>query len=115
MKNYIQRIQWFLFSLMLMPILKASADEKDHLGGLSVGQTAGNILVPVNALTNVIYNICYIVGVAFVLGSVIRFKEYRENPSQTPISRPIVMAIFGLVIFVIPFIAKLSSGSDVAG
>jgi intracellular multiplication protein IcmD len=118
MKNFIQRTKWFLFLLLSSPIqclwADANYESPGVSSGTSLGETAGNILTPIGVFTNVIYNVCYIVGVAFALGAVIRFKEYRENPSQTPISRPIAMLIFGFVIFAIPFVAKLSAGSAAA-
>lgn len=74
----------------------------------SLGEASINMMAPVGVLAELFYNICYIVGVGFILGSIIRFKEYRENPSQTPISRPITVFIFGLVFLAVPFVAKLS-------
>ncbi len=77
----------------------------------SLGDAAIKALEPVSVFTATLYNICYILGTLFLLGSIIRFKEYRENPSQTPISRPLTVLLFGLVLFAVPFIAKLSTSS----
>lgn len=78
---------------------------------ISIGEAAQNLLLPVGAFASIIYSMCYVLGAAFIMGSMIRFKEHRQNPSQTPISRPIAIFIFGLVFIVIPIIAKLSSSS----
>lgn len=81
----------------------------------SLGEAAVNALAPVGVFTTALYNICYILGTLFVLGSLIRFKEYRENPSQTPISRALVVFLFGLILFAVPFISKLSSSAHLLG
>jgi len=80
----------------------------------SVGGASINLLGPIGAFTHVLYNICYILGAGLLLGSIVRYREYRDNPSQTPISRPIFIFIFGLVLLAIPFIGKLSPSSFAA-
>lgn len=77
----------------------------------SLGGAAENALEPIGILTKTLYNFSLIFGICFILGSVVRFKEYRENDSQTPISRPIVMLVFGIVMVGIPLIAKLSDSA----
>lgn len=74
----------------------------------TLGDAATTALVPVNFFITTLYSICYILGTIFILASGIRYKEYRDNPSQTPISRCILIFIFGLVLLALPFIAKLS-------
>lgn len=78
----------------------------------SLGGASANALEPLGIFTNALYSICYILGAGFIMSSIIRFKEYRENPSQTPISRPIAVLIFGLIFLAIPFIARLSQSSS---
>lgn len=81
----------------------------------SMGGIASNVLEPIGIFTNAVYSICYILGAAFIMGSVVRYREYRENPSQTPISRPIAILLFGIVLLSIPIIAKLSEASTIVG
>lgn len=82
--------------------------------GPSLGSAANNLLVPVGLLTNLLYNIFYIVGAMLLGGSIIRYKEYRENPSQTRLNQPVVMLILGCVFIAFPFIARMSPASTAA-
>lgn len=99
-------LQKFLFIVFFSSwtnfIMAATSDST------TLGDAASGALVPVNIFITALYNICYILGTVFVLGSGIRYKDYRDNPTQTPISRPIMLFIFGLILLVLPFVAKLS-------
>lgn len=77
----------------------------------SLGGAATNMLEPLGIFTNVLYNIFYIVGVMCLGGAIIRYKEYRENPSQTRLSTPIFLLIIGGVFIALPFIARTSPAS----
>lgn len=98
------------FLVILSGLLASSIAHGDQ-SSLSIGSASANVMEPLSIFTNGLYNICYILGVGFILGSIIRFREYRQNPSQTPISRPIAILCFGLIFIAVPIIAKLSSSA----
>ncbi len=98
---------WFFFPV-------AYAEKGNEVGqATSLGQASINAIEPISIFTTVLYDLCYILGTAFVLGSIIRYKEHRNNPSQTPISRVIMLLIFGLILLVIPVLTQFSSSSQV--
>lgn len=103
-------INTVIFCLMELWVASAYAADVPS-NTTSLGGATSNVMEPLGVFTHALYNICYILGVGFLLGSIIRFKEYRENPSQTPISKPIAIFLFGLVFLGIPLIAKLSSSA----
>lgn len=107
----------FLYSIVftLISLWVEGVDAQSRSAAPSIGETATNALEPINIFTNTLYSICFILGAAFIMGSIVRYKEYRENPSQTPVSRPIAIFLFGLVLLAIPIIAKLSEASTAAG
>lgn len=109
-KNVISRVPLNNFLKILVGLFTSCAARADQ-SSLSLGGASANAMEPLGIFTNGLYNICYILGVGFILGSIIRFKEYRQNPSQTPISRPIAIFCFGLIFIAVPIIAKLSSSS----
>jgi len=96
------RIIWFLW--VFLPSV-AFADD------VSLGQLSTNLMGPVSVLAELLYKICYVLGAMFILGSVLQYKNHRDNPSQIPISRPILLLVFGLIFIGFPFFAQLSSGA----
>jgi hypothetical protein len=77
----------------------------------SLGDMSQNMYQTFGMFANVLYNVCYVIGAAFIAGSIIQYKAYRDNPLQVPINRPILLLFFGLVLIAFPFIARLSSGA----
>jgi hypothetical protein len=55
---------------------------------LNFSDFSTNVLSFVGILLGVLFKISLILGVCFFLSSLIQFKNYRDNPSQVPISRP---------------------------
>ncbi len=77
-------------------------------GGL--GDVAGNATGATDLMTSVLSDIFYVIGIAFVVASVVQFREHRDNPSQTPLIRPILLLIIGLVIGTFPLLVKWTTG-----
>lgn len=80
----------------------------------SLQQLARQGMEPISVLTRTMYNICYVLGGTMLLGSVIQYKNYRDNPSQVRLSRPIFLLVIGLVLLAIPFIGNYSEGATIA-
>jgi hypothetical protein len=51
------------------------------------------------------------IGIALLFGSIIQYKNYRNNPSQVPLSRPITLLIFGVILIVLPILTKFSESA----
>lgn len=70
------------------------------------GSTGG---VPTN-LTNIgsvaklITGASYVAGLAFSIGAIMKFKAHKDNPTQTPISTPIVLLFVAAALLFIPAI-----------
>lgn len=77
---------------------------------VGLGQVAGNAADATDILTNVLCDIFYLIGVAFVVASIIQFREHRNNPQQTPLIRPVLLLIIGLIIGLFPLIVKWTTG-----
>lgn len=102
-----------IFSLLSLWINFALADPPASVS--SLGQTAGTVMGPLSTFTKILYIICYVLGICFLLGGIVRYKEYRQNPSETPVSRAISILIFGLIFLAIPMITKLSAAASILG
>ncbi len=106
--------QILISAVIFLMSFSLSVAYADTVPGQSLGQISNNMLEPIGVFTHIMYSILYIVGGAFIAGSVIQYKAYRDNPLQTPISRPIALLILGLVLVAIPFITQLSQGASAA-
>jgi len=79
-----------------------------YAAGPTLGDVAGRLTGVASGVYLLLYKIFYVVGIAMLVGSLIRFKEHRDNPQQVPFSQPITLLLLGLGVIAIPVIAKLS-------
>lgn len=86
--------------------VNANALASDSLGDLS-----DKLLLPMSLLTGALYNMSLAIGIALLFGALIQYKNYRNNPSQVPLSRPITLLVFGLVLLILPILTKFSESA----
>ncbi|QLH41352.1 MAG: hypothetical protein HWD59_00515 [Coxiellaceae bacterium] len=48
--------------------------------------------------------ISYVAGIAFVLASIFKFKQHKDNPTQIPLGTPLAMLVIGIVLVFLPMI-----------
>jgi intracellular multiplication protein IcmD len=53
----------------------------------------------------------YVAGVGFALGGILQFKAHKENPQQTPLSKPIVMIIVSACLLFLPTVINIAGQS----
>ncbi len=78
----------------------------------SLGDLSDKLMLPMSVLTSALYNMSLAIGVALLFGALIQYKNYRNNPSQVPISRFVTLLIFGLVLIALPVLVKLSASAE---
>ena len=77
----------------------------------SLGDLSDKLLLPMSLLTSALYNMSLAIGIALLFGSLIQYKNYRNNPSQVPLSRPITVLVFGVLLIVLPLLTKFSESA----
>lgn len=92
--------------ILLIFSINANALVSDSLGDLS-----DKLLLPMSLLTSALYNMSLAIGIALLFGALIQYKNYRNNPSQVPLSRPITLLVFGLVLLILPILTKFSESA----
>lgn len=70
----------------------------------SLGGAIGNLLQPLGMLGQLIKVTCIVAGVGFIVGSLVRFKRYRQNPVEAPLSSSIMLFITGLALLALALI-----------
>jgi Ca2+/H+ antiporter len=92
--------------ILLLVSIDAYALIPDSLGDLS-----DKLLLPMSLLTSALYNMSLAIGIALLFGALIQYKNYRNNPSQVPLSRPITLLVFGVILVVLPILTKFSESA----
>lgn len=95
-----------ILSILLFSSINAFALIPGSLGDLS-----DKLLLPMSLLTSALYNMSLAIGIALLFGSLIQYKNYRNNPSQVPLSRPITLLVFGVLLIVLPLLTKFSESA----
>jgi hypothetical protein len=95
-----------IFFVLLMASINAYALIPGSLGDLS-----DKLLLPMSLLTGGLYNMSLAIGIALLFGALIQYKNYRNNPSQVPLSRPITLLVFGVILVVLPLLTKFSESA----
>ena len=66
----------------------------------NIGAVASNITSNIQALTQLISAGAYLGGTAMFLIAVFQFRQHKENPTQVPLSKPMMfLAIAGALLF----------------
>lgn len=77
----------------------------------SLGDLSDKLMMPMSVLVSALYNVSLAIGIALLFGALIQYRNHKNNPGQVPISRPITLLIFGLLLVVLPVLAKFSESA----
>jgi intracellular multiplication protein IcmD len=89
-----------LLSLMLISRLACA----DNLGDL-----AKNVTATLEPITKLLTAGAYVGGVTFFIVAVFQFKQHKDNPTQVPLSKPMmILAMSSALIFLPSFIGAVS-------
>jgi RsiW-degrading membrane proteinase PrsW (M82 family) len=77
----------------------------------SLGTVASHLTDATDVFTGVFSAMFYVIGIAMVAASVMRYRDYRQNPLQTPISRVVFLLLAGLIIGFFPLMINYISAS----
>jgi RsiW-degrading membrane proteinase PrsW (M82 family) len=75
----------------------------DGIGPMSTG-----LMEPVSILANFLTDASLGLGGMFVLLAILRYRQYRRNPLEWPLSSVVMMALFGIVLLVWPLVRYIT-------
>lgn len=78
---------------------------------LTLGGIADNIRKNLSALVNLVYGVAGFVGILFLLTGIVKFKAHRDNPTQVPMTAPIVLVVIGSALIFLPTLAGIAGES----
>jgi len=70
----------------------------------SFGDIANSLFGNVLDIRGIVRAVCIIAGSALILGSLFQYKKHRNNPSEVPLSTPIMTFLVGLGLIALSFI-----------
>jgi len=104
MKKVSMMVIMSLMSLLFVTtVFAADSAPSGTIGALAYQATASAA-----GIIGLILAVCYIAGLAFVIGGVVKLKAHKDTPTQVPISTGIVWMILGILLLFLPtFISSL--------
>lgn len=79
--------------------------------GGDIASMATTIKTQASAVATLLNVAAYVAGVGFALAGVLQFKAHKENPQQTPLSKPVVMIVVAACLLFLPTIMNIAGAS----
>jgi intracellular multiplication protein IcmD len=76
-----------------------------------VSRVEGNVL----SIARLLILISYVAGVGFAMAGVLQFKAHKDNPTQTPLSKPVVYLCVGAFLLFLPSLMGTAGKSIFGG
>jgi hypothetical protein len=73
-------------------------------GAVSLGELASNVFGIGMDVRSIIRFICIVAGVSLMLGSLLQYKKYRQNPVEMRLSTVMFTFIIGVCLILLSFI-----------
>lgn len=116
MESQIRKMKAKAYSVMLLfaclPISAMASGSSGASAGL--GKLIGNITDIFQDLESLIIGVCYVAGVGFAAAGIMKFKQYKDNPSQVTLGAPITMIFIAAALLWLPGIIS-STGETIFG
>lgn len=68
----------------------------------SLGTMASALTSTFTSVGNAITALSYIAGLGFAIAAILQFKQHKENPSQTPVGKPISQVLIAAALLFLP-------------
>ena len=80
----------------------------------TLGDVAANVTDSMTNVAKLITAASYVAGVGFALSGMMKFKAHKDNPTQVPLSQPIVLIAIAAGLIFLPSLIS-TSGETVFG
>lgn len=107
MKYLLALLGCFAVAALVAPDALAAA-------GKDWGSVASGVTGTFDKIGNLITAGSYLAGLGFSIGAIMKFKQHKDNPSQTPIGGPIALVFISASLLFLPSVLK-STGSTMFG
>lgn len=108
MKSRTQVIQ---IGLSLFLIGLSSSVLAQSGGGQDITAMAQQITGEASSIAQLLNVAAYVAGIGFALAGILQFKAHKENPQQTPLSKPVVMILVAAALLFLPTVLQVAGAS----
>jgi intracellular multiplication protein IcmD len=98
-------------SLFIIAMVALLAGTSAWAAVSGIGAIADNVRGNLTAIAKLVTAGSYVAGMAFAVGAVAKFKQHKDNPTQIPLSTPIVLLFVGIALIFIPAIFQAGGGT----
>lgn len=107
MKSTIKSIvsrQLFVFTCLMISLETSFAAASSY----TLGEVASSITKSFRPLALLITGGCYVGGLAFMVGAIMKFKQHKDNPTQITIGTPIALLLVGSGLLFMPSVMGMA-------
>lgn len=79
-----------------------------------IGDVAAKVTSNLGNIAKLITAASYVAGMGFAVGSIVKFKAHKDNPTQVPIGMPVALLFVAAALIFIPSVYQ-ASGSTLFG
>lgn len=83
-------------------------------GTATIGTVATKITESFSGIGKLMIAVAYLAGIGFVLASIFKFKQHKDNPTQIPLGTPLALLVIGIVLIFLPMIFE-PAGTSIFG
>jgi hypothetical protein len=93
----------FLLTSILMGLTSSAiADEAETFADIF-----GKLIFGAGIVTDFLHATSILLGVGFMIYSVVSYRNHRLNPKMVPLDRPVLYLFLGIVLTAIPFLGQI--------
>ncbi len=85
------------------------------VGGETLGSMASTMTSSFSSVGKLITGASYVGGLASIITSILQFKQHKDNPSQTPIGKPIGLVFIGAALLFLPTVISVTGNTLFSG
>lgn len=68
----------------------------------NLGKVIGRVEANISAISRLMILISYVAGIGFAMAGILQFKAHKDNPTQVPLSKPIVYVCVAAFLLFLP-------------
>ena len=85
------------------------------VAGLAMAETIGNVASrlqsSLDSVSSMLGAASYVIGTGMFMVAIFQLKQHKENPTQTPLSKPMMFFVVAASLLYLPTLMGVTSGS----
>lgn len=114
LKKWSPMLQLCMYFGVLLALFLVVGDASAGEKGQAIGKVAYNISKNLANVGKLIVGASYVAGVGFAMMGLLKLKAHKDNPTQTPLSQPIVLLVIAAALVWLPSLIS-TGGSTIWG